>query len=88
MLLFWCPGCDMLHGVRVRRDALRPTEPVWWWNQDVLSPSLRPSVHIRWGGDKVCHFFVVEGDLQFLSDCTHHLAGKTAPMLDVEEWPA
>lgn len=29
---------------------------------------------------KVCHLFIVDGQLQFLSDCTHELAGKTVPM--------
>jgi hypothetical protein len=28
----------------------------------------------------VCHSFVRDGQIQFLSDCTHHLAGKTVPM--------
>lgn len=28
----------------------------------------------------VCHSFVRDGQIEFLSDCTHHLAGKTVPM--------
>lgn len=34
--------------------------------------------------DKVCHSFVVDGRMQFLSDCTHALAGQTVP---IPEWP-
>lgn len=29
---------------------------------------------------KVCHSFVRDGQIEFLSDCTHELAGKTVPM--------
>lgn len=31
----------------------------------------------------VCHSFVTDGRIQFLSDCTHHLAGQT---VDLPEW--
>lgn len=28
----------------------------------------------------VCHSFVTDGQIQFLNDCTHHLAGQTVPL--------
>ena len=31
----------------------------------------------------VCHSFVTDGRIQFLGDCTHHLAGQT---VDLPEW--
>lgn len=31
----------------------------------------------------VCHSFVTDGNIQFLSDCTHQLAGQTVPL---PEW--
>jgi hypothetical protein len=34
--------------------------------------------------DRVCHSFVVDGRIQFLGDCTHHLAGQT---VDLPPWP-
>lgn len=33
---------------------------------------------------KVCHSFVVDGQMQMLSDCTHSLAGQTVP---IPPWP-
>lgn len=30
----------------------------------------------------VCHTFITDGMIQFLSDCTHELAGKTIPLPD------
>ena len=31
----------------------------------------------------VCHSWVKDGMIQFLGDCTHELAGKTVPMIDL-----
>jgi hypothetical protein len=31
---------------------------------------------------QVCHSFVTDGQIQFLSDCTHVLAGQTVPLPD------
>lgn len=33
--------------------------------------------------DRVCHSFVTDGRIQYLSDCTHPLAGQT---VDLPEW--
>lgn len=32
----------------------------------------------------VCHSFITDGNIQFLADCTHELAGKTIPLPDLE----
>ena len=34
--------------------------------------------------DVRCHTFVTDGRIQYLSDCTHHLAGQT---IDLPPWP-
>lgn len=34
----------------------------------------------------VCHSFVVDGQIQFLGDCTHALAGQTVPLPDWPDW--
>jgi hypothetical protein len=31
----------------------------------------------------ICHSFVTDGQIQFLSDCTHALAGQTVPLEDI-----
>ncbi|MFD6316924.1 DUF6527 family protein [Methylorubrum thiocyanatum] len=33
----------------------------------------------------VCHSFVTDGQIQFLSDCTHALAGQTVPLPSFDE---
>lgn len=35
--------------------------------------------------DMVCHSFVRDGQIQFLGDCTHALAGQTVPLPDFDE---
>lgn len=32
----------------------------------------------------LCHSFITDGNIQFLGDCTHQLAGQTVPL---SEWP-
>lgn len=75
--MFWCPGCDHPHGIKFT---------MWTWNQDAEKPTFSPSLLSTGGGkpDQRCHLFVKEGNLEFLNDSTHHLAGKTVPIPD---WP-
>ncbi|MEK9209699.1 DUF6527 family protein [Sphingomonas sp. 2378] len=91
---FWCPGCGYEHLVVVESTA---SEPVWGFNGNHEKPTFTPSVLVRTGravnpafipepGDppEVCHSFVTDGRIQFLGDCTHHLAGQT---VDLPEYP-
>lgn len=34
----------------------------------------------------VCHSFVRDGQIQFLTDCTHSLAGQTVPLPDYKDY--
>ena len=34
----------------------------------------------------LCHSFIVDGKIQFLSDCSHKFAGQTVDLLDVKEY--
>lgn len=91
-LLFYCPGCRSHHGPRVGRTA-DDGKPFWTWNGDVVKPTLAPSLVVRVGPMPtvpvgrpdagkihVCHSFVRDGRIEFLSDCTHALAGQTVPL--------
>lgn len=85
---FMCPGCKCSHGVRVKSDGT--PGPVWGWNGSIEKPTFNPSILVRWNtpkGERRCHSFVRDGKIQFLSDCTHALAGQTVelPELDAEE---
>jgi len=63
----------------------------WTWNGSAVKPTFMPSVSVTYPGPDagkdgappaVCHSFVVDGQMQFLSDCTHALAGQTVPIPD------
>ena len=88
LLAFWCEGCKTSHVVSTgwifNGNYERPT-----FSPSVL---VRTGHYIKghkgpcWcshdpskGYPKcsVCHSFVTDGKIQFLSDCTHHLAGQT-----------
>lgn len=99
-LMFWCPGCEEHHGIRV--DGSRG----WQWNQSLEAPTVSPSilvnatralvdgkpVHLlRYEGEYpcetikfICHSFVKEGRIEFLSDCSHSLAGQTVELPDID----
>jgi len=54
----------------------------WSWNGDFDKPTFKPSVKIDSMGT---HFFITDGKIQFLEDCTHNLKGQTVDMIDIDE---
>lgn len=81
-LWFWCPGCEEHHAIDER----------WTFNGDYNRPTFDPSFR-TWNdpdpraaeGSKFrtgwnCHSYIRDGQIQFLGDCTHKLAGKTVPI--------
>ena len=81
-LAFECPGCCMMHEVRV--DGPGPG-PLWQWDGSLDAPIISPSILVAWTyGEpprkRVCHSFVRAGRIEFLGDCTHELAGQTVPL--------
>lgn len=99
-LMFHCPGCNIRHKIYVgvgkgpqwswNRDVNKPT-----FGPSIKVEGHRPItdeevVRILAGEDLsketafLCHSFVIDGKIQFLSDCTHSLANQTVDM--VEEW--
>jgi len=82
-LIFKCPGCKRVHNIYYGEGAgFR-----WEFNGDFERPAFSPSILIR-GYNKqiqtICHSFIVDGNIQFLSDCTHELKGQTVPLPEIE----
>lgn len=68
------------------------TEPFNQDNPEALKKDLAAAALRRQAGeqkvnlpsvDKRCHSFVTDGNIQFLADCTHALAGQTVPLGEV-----
>lgn len=76
---FECPGCGSHHHLWTDR---------WKFDGNFEAPTVTPSLLVSWNWKEekhVCHFIITKGEMFFCSDCTHPNAGKTLPMLDVEE---
>lgn len=93
MLIFYCEGCQQHHGVNDKWDFNGDFE------KPTFSPSIlvRGTIPITdeeyeriMNGEKiepspfVCHSFVRDGQIQYLNDCTHFLAGKTVELEEID----
>jgi hypothetical protein len=84
-LFFECPGCEIPHGINIGESV----GPCWTYNGNADKPTFTPSILVRypWGENRtecICHSFVTDGRIQFLSDCTHALAGQTVDIPDFD----
>lgn len=72
--VIFCPGCKCGHGFVVDR---------WTFNGDYEKPTFNPSMLVNQDNPaRRCHSFVRDGNIQFLNDCFHELAGQTVPLED------
>lgn len=85
---FKCPGCSDQHVIPVTGSK------AWGFNGSMERPTLTPSILCRYSGvaegtdapvNDVCHSFVTDGRIQFLSDSTHALAGQTVDLPEIAE---
>lgn len=82
-LKHWCPGCKRHHLINVEKP--NHCNAVWSWDQNSVCPTLSPSVNVSSYDDEDgttyrCHYFLRDGTLEFLSDSTHELSGKTVSL--------
>ncbi len=72
--------------VLVGMSKTRDGTGCWSWNGDVEKPTLRPSIlnDFRPHDSLVDHLWITDGQVIFLSDCSHELAGQTLDLLDTE----
>jgi len=59
----------------------------WEFNGDMKKPTFTPSLMVSYGWtvdgvrqQRQCHSRLIDGEWQFLNDCTHKLAGQTVPL--------
>ena len=77
--LFDCPGCGSIHQVHHGGFDMN-----WKFDGNKEFPTFSPSLLVIYGnGNTKCHSFIKAGRIQFCSDSTHDLAGKT---VDIPEW--
>ena len=96
---FWCPGCDRNHTVRLNgphkwewndSEELPTLQPSVKVTGIEDATNEQYAEYERYGTplptpkEFVCHSYVTNGQIQFLSDSTHDLAGNT---VDLPEYP-
>ncbi len=95
---YFCVGCEMRHIIFVKHvdkrhvwgfngDLNKPT-----FTPSILTKYTHPKGHsnanpapVDYDGEyvtEICHSFVTDGVIKFLSDCTHSLAGQTVDMVE------
>lgn len=86
-LTIFCPACKCGHTIN----------KTWQFDGNKDMPTISPSILVTWAANpnaseefkeyrntRVCHSYVRNGQIEFLSDCTHHLAGKIVDLPDIE----
>lgn len=85
--LFYCPGCEEAHQIDTAKwefngDYEKPTfSPSYLtWNDPNpnADPKYDPKGKYRNGFR--CHSFIKNGNIEYLSDCSHKLAGQTVKL--------
>ena len=83
--LFFCPGCHSGHAFITGGGR------GWEFDGNRDCPTVSPSVRVFYPADDgepeetLCHLFIKAGQVEFLSDCKHDLAGQTVALPD---WPS
>ena len=85
--IFYCPGCDSHHGVHIR-PYTNSVGARWSFAGSLDRPTFYPSINVKvekTSGELIlrCHFFVADGLIRYLDDCTHKLAGQTVELPDI-----
>ena len=85
----FCPACDHMHGYAVEQP-FPSNNARWSFNGNGDSPTFTPSMNIGIGPFPIghierCHYFLTDGRIQYLGDCTHAMAGQTVDCPDVPD---
>lgn len=88
-LMLWCPGCQTLHSpvFRCPEHGGPAAGPVWdgdpWASPLTVVGSY---LVFETPPQPRCHAYIHRGSWQFLTDCTHDLAGTTVPLEPLPDW--
>ena len=84
--MIFCPGCKHGHVYTCGKTD----QPRWTFDGNMLEPTFEKSMLVNPEGEKGtphcgvkrCHSIVTDGNIRFLNDCDHDLAGQTVPLED------
>jgi hypothetical protein len=77
---YFCKGCNEIHAFSLKSEEGNHT-----FNMDLNNPTVNPSLLQNFGGQsKICHSYIRNGEIQYLGDCQHELAGKTIQLPEID----
>ena len=90
----WCPGCGYGHEINVEKPNSSGAK--WTFNGNRYKPTFSPSINLQVNSknhrhynpeakSSVCHYFIKDGMIQYLGDCTHSLKGQTVELPEVPD---
>jgi hypothetical protein len=77
--LYKCLGCGYVHAFALRSEGGNHE-----FNMDLERPTISPSLLQNFSPGRICHSFIRDGKIQYLSDCWHYLAGQTIELPEIE----
>lgn len=87
--IFDCPGCGDNHEVTIFPNQ-NAQGASWLFNGDVQKPTFSPSIVVQIQRtelglpNKICHSWVQNGKIRFVSDSTHRLRGQKVELPNQE----
>lgn len=77
----WCPGCDAPHFFVLQGPDDQLPARTFRYNGDIDKPTFVPCQNVPTpDGAGVCHYYLSNGELQFMGDCTHAFRNRTVPL--------
>lgn len=76
--LYFCKGCNCEHAFGLSTEGGHHK-----FNMDLEKPTVSPSLLHNFDSSRICHSFMKDGKIQYLSDCWHELAGKTIELPEI-----
>ena len=76
--LYMCLGCNEEHAFALKSEGGHHE-----FNMDLNNPTISPSLVQNFTPGEMCHSFIIDGKIQYLSDCFHKLAGQTIELPEI-----
>ena len=75
---YMCLGCGHTHVFELKSEGGHHT-----FNMDFDKPTVSPSLLQNFSPDRICHSFMNNGTIRYLSDCWHHLKNQTIELPEI-----
>jgi len=75
---YMCKGCGYTHVFGLKSEGGHHE-----FNMNLDRPTVSPSLVQNFVPGRMCHSFIKDGMIQYLSDCTHPLANQTIELPEI-----